>query len=180
MSAFSRELWTHLVDAHGADRAVLPTAESRRRPRAIVAAVGAIAVAVTVAVVLALSATTGTPPAYALTQHADGTVTVTVHDIATAIPALNARFAQMGIAETVIPVRAGCPTRGLIRYPGASMSTSLTLRSGRRNLNPGFTGVLAAERLPDGQIGLTVGATRPPVPSCYSTVPLNLHLPASR
>ncbi len=173
MGTFDEGLWARLVEQHSADRVVLSAAPPRRRARPMILKVSAAAVAAaTLALVLALSATTSTPPAYALTRNTDGTFTVTIHDLISAIPALNAKFAQLGIDETVIPVTAGCQhSIGLLNYPGATMSESLTISPGHKNLAPGYHGALGAEQLPNGKVALFVGAFKPPLPSCFSNVP---------
>ena len=172
MGTFDEGLWARLVEQHSADLVVLGSAPARRRTRPMILKVSAVGVvAGTLAVVLVLSATTSAPPAYALTRNADGTFTVTINDLTSAIPALNAKFAQLGIDETVIPVRAGCENPGLVNYPGARMSESLTFYPGRKYLAPGYDGALGAEQLPDGKVALFVGAFKPPLPSCFSNVP---------
>jgi DNA-directed RNA polymerase specialized sigma24 family protein len=139
---------------------------------------GAAALAATIAaVVLLLGATTSAPPAYALTQNPNGTVTVTLHDIATAIPALNAKFKQMGIDETVIPITADCHAIGgppgaradpnAISEPG-SMRRSFTFSEHGRPAPHGFKYVLAARQLPDGKIETWIGAIKPPLPPCFA------------
>ncbi len=171
MGTFHDGLWARLVDEHRADHVTLSSQADGRRVRPVLISAGGVVVAMaTLAVVLVLSATTSTPPAYALTQNADGSVTVTINDLTTAIPELNARFAAMGIDETVIPVKAGCSTTGpgLVSAPGASMTDSLTITPGRTHLAPGDTGYLAAEKLPNGKVALSVGAMKPPLPSCFS------------
>jgi hypothetical protein len=171
MGTFDEALWTRLVDEHQADRVVLSSRPPRHRPRAAIITAGTAATAVTLSAVLALSATTSTPSAYALTANPDGSVTITIHDLTAAIPALNAKFAEMGIDETVIPIQAGCSTRGLVNYPGATMSEPLTFTPGHKNLPPGWDGVLAAEQLPNGKVALTIGSRKPPLPSCFSNIP---------
>lgn len=172
MSTFEQGLWERLVTECHADRVVLG-ARTRNRRRAPILAASATALgATTVAAVLLLSATTATPPAYALTRNADGSVTVTINDIATAVPQLNAKFRQMGIDETVIPVQSGCPTPGLVNYPGATTTESLTFYPNHAYLAPGYDGVLAAEQLSNGEVALTIGAMTPPLPSCFSNIPI--------
>ena len=96
---------------------------------------------------------------------------MSINDIETAIPALNAEFQKDGIDETVIPVEADCtnPGIGVVTYPGATPSTTITLVPGRKYLAPGYDGVLAAEQLPDGTVALGEGAMKPPLPSCFNT-----------
>jgi hypothetical protein len=181
MSTFDDRLWAKLVDEHGADRVASRPSSARRRARPLMLTASATVVAAaTLAVGLGFSATTSTPPAYALTHNTDGSVTVTLHDLTIAIPALNAKFALMGIDETVIPVKAGCSMPGLVDAPGATMTESLTITPGRKYLAPGYDGVLAAEQLPDGKVALSVGAMKPPLPKCFSNAPATSFPPGSR
>jgi hypothetical protein len=172
MTEFEDGLWARLVDEHDADGLALDpiTRQGRRRPLLVGGGAATVAGA-TVAAVLAISASTGAPPAYAMTQNADGSITVTINDLATAAPELNAKFASMGVQETVVPVEASCPnvSHFLFAYPHATMTESITFIPGRKWLAPGFTGVIAAEQLPNGEVAMMIGAIKPPVPSCYSS-----------
>jgi hypothetical protein len=184
MTAFEDGLWTRLVEEHDADRVALqPASEpSSKRPLLIGGGLTSLA-AVTAAGVVALTAATSPPPAYALTQNPDGSITVTINDLESAVPALNARFAAMGIDETVVPVEASCPTTGdASQFPGVPLfvapqettSDTLTFSVGHKYLEAGYTGVVAAEQLPDGEVAMAVGAIRPPVPSCFPTTAYRL------
>lgn len=138
--------------------------------RTIVTAAATAAIAVLAAVVLVLTTTSATTPAYALSYNPDGSVTVTLHDLAGAIPSLNARFARLGIDETVIPVTAPCRARtAFLLAPARAPGRSLRLTAGRRYLLPGWRGVLAARQLPDREVGLVFGALKGPLPSCFSS-----------
>src|ERR1700679_1232548 len=67
-----------------------------RRPKLFVAT-GALTIAgAIVAVVLVLSASSATSPAYAVTTHPDGSVTITLRDVATGIPAVSAKLHKLG------------------------------------------------------------------------------------
>jgi hypothetical protein len=169
MTDFEDALWERLVEEHDADCVSLeaPRRHASRRPLAIGGGVTALAGA-TVATVLAIGATTGAPPAYAMTQNADGTFTVTMNEIATAIPALNAKFAQLGIEETVVPVTASCTSHMPLVLGPEKMSDTVTVAPGGKWVPPGYTGVLAAEQLANGQVAMFVGTVKPPVPSCFS------------
>jgi hypothetical protein len=181
MTAFEDGLWDRLVDEHGANDLEL-TADhpsSARRPLMIGGGLTAVAAA-TAAGVIALTAATDAPPAYAMTQNPDGTLTVTIHDMRAAIPELNARFAQMGIDETVVPVEASCPAgpnntgiAGLQADDELTDTMTLTFDGGNGHLQPGYHGVLAAEQLPNGEIATVVGA-RPTVPDCFPTTAYKL------
>lgn len=157
-------------------------APSPRRRRRSLLALSVVALAAVVAAMLLITATgPETTPAYALTRHADGSVTITINDLTTGIPALNARLKALGIDETVIPIRAGCDSPGsrqVIMRPdpyfeyNGSVSATITARSARRVL-AGFHGVLAAMRLPNGKILAFIGGLKAPVPTClpYDSTP---------
>lgn len=148
-----------------------PRSTPNPRRRGARLAVGASFVGMLVAgLVLLLTVTAATPPAYALTENQDGSVTVTMRDLATAIASVNAEFASHGIDETVIPITSGCKTPP-VPIGGVTMSQSLTFVPGRKYLLPGYTGVVAAEQLPDGKVGMIMGALQPPLPTCFSTNP---------
>lgn len=171
MNEFEDGLWERLVDEHDADLVSLtaPRASSRSRRPLIVGGGAAGLAAAGAAVVLGIGAATSAPPAYAMTQNADGSYTVTINDIETAIPALNAKFAQMGIDETVVPVTADCTSKiPLTADPASKPSDTVTLGPGRKYLDPGYDGVLAAEQLANGQVAMFVGALKPPLPNCFS------------
>jgi hypothetical protein len=174
MTAFEDGLWARLVDEHGADRVTLACApkQTRKRPLVVGGSLTALA-AISAAAVLAINAVTSAPPAYALTKHADGSITVTIHQLATAVRALNARFARMGIDEKVVPVKASCATPAAPPMsfvdPHLRANDTLTFTPGRKGLQPGYAGVLAAQQLPHGHIAMAMEWIKPPVPSCFST-----------
>ena len=174
MTGIDDTIWRHLVDHHDAHTAQLP-AEHPQRHRSTIAA-GATAVATAAAAATVLLTIPTAQPAYALSRHSDGSVTVTIHDVAHAISSLNAKFAELGIKETVVPVRSNCSTPHqslmndpMFAYAGASPQTTLTFGPGRKHLAPGYTGVIAAEQLANGRVALAVEAVKPPVPTCFPT-----------
>lgn len=170
MSRFEDAIWAHLVDQHDAGRVefhVPPPPKRTVRPGAAMAGAVALAVAV-VAMVLVLTASTSAPPAYALTPVAGGSYTVSLNDLSTGIPALNAKFAQLGIRETVVPIVAGCTASSFDPQAGAGSMTQ-TVTVSNRYIPPGYRGFIAAERLPDGRVGLAQGAIARPIPSCFPT-----------
>ncbi len=138
-----------------------------------------VALAATIAaIVLALGATTSTPPAYAVVKHADGSVTITLRDLAVGIPALNTRFRQLGIPETVIPMTAACSSRDgsgplvmhadpLFEYDGAITVTLSPGWDASHRAPPGFQYVLAAMQLPNGKLLAFIGSLKRPIPSCF-------------
>jgi hypothetical protein len=171
MSKVEDTLWNHLVEHHDADRAqVRPPAPSRPRTRPLAIAT-ATTITAAVAAALIVSATTSTPPAYALTAHADGSITISLDNLTTGIPQLNARLQQMGINETVIPVTPNCSFTTPVLSgpsPAADLSETITIGPSAATEPAGVDAYLAAERLPDGSIGLGIGGMKAPLPSCIS------------
>jgi outer membrane murein-binding lipoprotein Lpp len=172
MSSFEDAIWVHLVDHHAADRVEfrLPATTPRRKVRPVAAAAGAAVLAVAViVVVLVLSASTSTPPAYALTPVGGGSYTVSLNDISTGVPALNAKFAQLGIRETAVPIKAGCTASSFDPVQAAPGSMTQTVTVSNRQIPPGARGFIAAEQGPDGHVLLAQGSTAQPIPSCFPT-----------
>ncbi|MGH2915406.1 MAG: hypothetical protein ACRDMX_10490 [Solirubrobacteraceae bacterium] len=181
------DLRDELSRAFVAHEMTVTSRRSRRRQRARksrlallmrpVPLIGSGAVLAGAALAAVLLASPATQPAYALAQNADGTVTVTINGVETAAPVLNAKFASMGIDERVVPVEAGCPSTNtsalfqdaMFAYPQATTSETFTFSPGRKYLDPGYTGVIAAEQLPNGEVAMAVEAIKPPVPSCFPT-----------
>jgi hypothetical protein len=172
MSTFEDGIWAHLVDRHRADRVEfrLPAPNKRGvRSDAAAALTVALAVAVAALVLVFGGSSSGPQPAYALTPAGGGSYTLSLYDISRAVPELNAKFAKLGIRVTVVPVRAACtssPFQPLQAGPG-SMTQTVTISN--RGIPAGWQGFLAAERLPNGRIGLAQGDTPRPIPSCFPT-----------
>jgi hypothetical protein len=126
-----------------------------------------------VAAVIGVFATSGALPAYALTQNANGSYTITINDIATGVPALNIKLKQLGINATAVPVTDTCSAPLQIGGPDAITERSQEALSpaeatagadGLLNLTPasipvGSQGVIAAYQSPSGQINLTFWTT---------------------
>ncbi|HEY1777345.1 MAG TPA: hypothetical protein VGG41_14400 [Solirubrobacteraceae bacterium] len=148
----------------------------RRRNGILSGATVALAAAVT-ATVLLLTASTAAPPAYAVTQNPDGSYTIVLRQLTVGIPALNAKFRQLGIAETVIPIRTGCHSSDgsgpLVMRPNPTFEVSGAIRQTlsaryqqRHPALPGWHYVLAAKRLPNGKLVAFIGQLKDPIPSC--------------
>jgi hypothetical protein len=158
----------------------------RRTALELLGGVSLVLAAVITVVVLALGATTSAPPAYAIARHADGSITITLNELTTGIPALNAKLRELGIPETVIPITSDCHSPDgsgpLVMHPdplfeyNGSISTTYTPQASRQHpAAEGFHYVLAAKRLPNGKILGFIGALKAPIPSClpYSSTPSN-------
>jgi hypothetical protein len=183
MTSFEDTVWRHLVEQHGADQMDFPAHTSTRRVRPLTVTVTATGLAaVAAAVVLILSATTSTPAAYALTPHANGSYTLTLNNLTTGIPAVNAKLTQLGLPDTVVAVQAGCtatigPTTSTpipenstvptATLPTESGSQTITLTA---KLPTGLHGFIAAEQQPGGQVVLAEGTTTEPIPPCLPSL----------
>src|SRR5579875_3070165 len=139
-----------------------------RRPTVLIGSGASLAAASVAAVLLAIP---GPQPAYAITSNGDGSITVTIHDLESAVPALNARLAAMGVNARVVPVEANCPTvdpnlAPMMVYPKASGTETVTLGT---DVDPGYTDVVAAEQLASGEVAMVVESIPGRAPSCFST-----------
>jgi hypothetical protein len=102
MSRFEDQLFEEIMLRHGDELAGSRQVRNRRPALAagVLAAVGAGAVGIAVGGVSA--------PAYAVTQHPDGTVTVTLKDVAAAAQT-NAELTRRGLPIRVQPILPDCP-----------------------------------------------------------------------
>lgn len=147
-----------------------------RRPAAL-AGISLLAAVVAVMAVLSLGATTTTQPAFALLLHPDGSVTVTVHNLRTALTPLNARLAALGIRERMIPITDACPrSRSNVafvytvkRSQFPQLRWTFTRRESQRYLPRGLWGYIGLGRSDRGQLLLAQGAMKPPLPRCLNS-----------
>lgn len=136
--------------------------------RALLASSGVALCTIVVVAVLLISATSSTPPAYALTGHADGSYTLKLYTLSSGIPQLNAKLRALGIDETVVPMVKGCPYTPP-QYPVNGQDT-ITLRPNHYDLLPGMQGFIAASLLPDGRVSYAQGALPSNgIPPCFGT-----------
>jgi hypothetical protein len=183
MTSFEDQLWSDLVREHG-DRmgaditqtAALAVSETgHREPRALRVRRAAIlsgtalatAGAATVAV-LALTASS-VPPAFAVTDNSDGSITVTLREIS-AVSGLNAEFARRGLNARAVPFSATCPVKGYANaMPAGTDIDTYTVTLDPRLVPDGYTAVVAATQTAAGAVELTQGAVPSPAPACFST-----------
>jgi hypothetical protein len=95
-------------------------------------------------------ATSGGSPAYAVTTHPDGTVTLAVYQ-ASGIAGANAKLHQLGDQVVVVPVRAGCPRPAAPAVSG--IGHRITVGS---EASPDGSATVDAKGIPAGDI-LVVG-----------------------
>jgi hypothetical protein len=108
MSKFTDHLWRDLVREHGptlahADR---PEPGRARRPRPRVLAGSTLGLASVIAALTLVLSATASPPAFAVTRHHDGSVSVKINR-RSGIAGANRKLAAMGIHERVMAVSDG-------------------------------------------------------------------------
>ena len=118
MTRFADQLFDDLMQEHGTALAhvSVPAARQRRlatRPVLLTAGAGGVALAVTVGTLAA----GGGSPAYAVTTHPDGTVTLAVYQTS-GIAGANSKLHDLGDRVVVVPVKAGCPSIQSLPAPG--------------------------------------------------------------
>jgi hypothetical protein len=117
MTRFADELFDDLIREHGSTLAhtrvpVAPKRHPAARPLLLTAGAGGLAVAATVGTLVAGGGT----PAYAVTTHPDGTVTLAVYQ-QSGISGVNAKLHQLGDRVVVVPVGSDCPSINSLRAP---------------------------------------------------------------
>lgn len=177
MSKFEDRLWSELVCDYGPELARQGRAQSalrpRVRPRLLQAGLAAAAAAVAALIVaIVLATTTGSSPsqAYEVSQGADGSVTVSISELA-GIAGANAQLKSLGVNIRVAAVEPGCTQTGQIaKVPPSAMADLAVLgKQGvtiqPRLIPPRATLLLSAKQI--GQaIGLSYGVYRDPAPTC--------------
>jgi hypothetical protein len=177
MTKFSDQLFTDLMHEHSATlRATsLPAATSGhsavKRGAWLAGGAGTLAVGITAA----LAATGGGGAAYAVSPHADGTVTVGLTQ-PSGIAGANGTLTALGDRVVVVPVRAGCqPLDSLpapagkseIRVSGSARSDNGSITVDAHGIPKGDVLVLAAAQS-GGGMSIDARLTSGPAPSCVS------------
>jgi hypothetical protein len=163
----------------GANHTLRPTRAARRRakPRqpAVITGTALAAAGLAAAAVLAFTATTSTPPAYAVTTNSDGSVTVTLNDIS-ALTGLNAELARDGLDARAVPLTATCPVHvPMVTMPAGTDPSTYTITLVPADIPAGYTAVVGATESASGQVVLVQGAVRPPIPACFNSTPAVFH-----
>jgi hypothetical protein len=171
MSKFEDRLWSELVLDHGPQLASMTRVEIPHRSRRGPAAIGAVALAGTIAAV-ALTATTGTSPsvAYAVSQSADGKVSVTIKEIS-GVDGANAQLAHLHVPVRVARVEVGCSaTSKTVPIPPTIVSDLASYEGQALSIRPGLVphgDILVISAKPIGSsVGLSYGLFRSTAPSC--------------
>ena len=159
----------HAERRHGGQEvlAALKNPEPERGRTGLVAAGALVAAGVVVAGSMLWG---GGPAAYAVTRNPDGTVTVSIEDVAAIGPA-NEELRKFGLRVKAVPMTADCPSlEGAEVYRGADWvapdrtGNSVTLSP---RIPEGYTVLLAVSRYPNRGSGLGyTGPVKDPAPSC--------------
>jgi hypothetical protein len=181
MTKFADQLFDDLMREHGP--ALAHAGPARRhlpaRRTMLAAGTGFVAVAATAG---GLMASGGGAPAYALTTHPNGTVTLDVYT-QSGVAGINTKLHQVGDDQVVVvPVGAGCPSIDSLPAPAVAPAGHISV-GGSASVKTGSVTV-QAHGIPAGDIlvvavqtstvgnahfGMTAGRlTSPPAPSCVS------------
>ncbi len=183
MTKFADQLFDDLVREHGSTLTHTRPSAPRRRVasrRALLATgTGFAAVA---AAVGGLMASGGGTPAYALTTHPNGTVTLDVYQLS-GIAGINTKLHQVGDDQVVVvPVAPGCPSMNSLPAPIVPPSGHISVQTGgsltggsvtvhAKGIPAGDILVVAVETTTTATGHFSMGAARlttPPAPSCVS------------
>jgi hypothetical protein len=192
MTKFADQLFDDLMREHGSTLATARPPAPRRHVatrRALLAVGGGVAVAAAAGVLVATAggnAAGGNAPAYALTPHSNGTITLAVYQ-KSGIAAANAKLHQLGDGQVyLVPVGAGCPSISALPAPAAplhgkhpSVRSSVTVAGSAggsvtvnaKGIPAGDILVVAVATIFNGNTTTSLGAgklTTAPAPSCVS------------
>ncbi|MBV9944353.1 MAG: hypothetical protein JO262_19645 [Solirubrobacterales bacterium] len=182
MGKFEDRLWRELVHRHGADLVQMtrPPAKHAPRARPRLLAGSSVALAAAVAAVALLLSAASSPPAFAVSRNADGTVTVTLQQFA-AIHGANAKLAALGIRARLVEVTTGCAVKALpptavhamevaqSRAIGDAPQVAVT-RLDPRKIPPGKWQVIPTYRVA-GTVHVEKGhLMQGQAPACFSTI----------
>jgi hypothetical protein len=179
MTKFADQLYADLLREHGSTLAqTRPPTQGRHiasRRALLATGTGFVAVAATAGGLLAGG---GGTPAYALSTHPNGSVTLDVYR-ESGIAGINAKLHQLGDSQVVVvPVEPGCPGPGSLPKPavspvGVKISVEATTSSGG-SITVDAQGIPAGDILVVGFMTSANGSnggsiiTSPPAPSCIS------------
>lgn len=177
MTKFADQLFDDLMREHGPGLAQTRPPEPGRHfasRRALLAAgTGFVAAAATAGGLVASSG--GGTPAYALTTHPNGTVTLDVYR-ESGFAGINTKLHQLGDGQVfVVPVESGCPhpappavsTIGVEISVGASRSSDGSVTVNAQGIPAGDILVVGFVTTASGTYGGSI-VTSPPAPSCIS------------
>jgi hypothetical protein len=188
MTRFADELFDDLMREHGSTLAGtrVPPAPKRHlvsRPVLLAAGAGGVAAAAAVGTLVAGGGT----PAYAVTAHPNGTVSLAVYEKA-GISQANAKLQQLGDGRVVVvPIEAGCPGITSLRPPavpvrdvrlGVDAKTGAISTLDTSSIPAGDVMVVGFQQSATGMSATSAWLTSGPVPRCVSVPPAPAPVPA--
>ena len=169
-SKFEDHLWREFVHEHGDGLAQLSRPAARhtlRRPR-LVAGLGLVGGATALALIL----TATSAPSFAVTRNSNGTVTVTINQIA-GVSGANTELAVLGVSATAVPIVQRCTAAlqllpkessfPILPSPGSGLPQSVTIEPSA--IPAGDTVVLAVAQIAGG-IQMLDGMVQGAAPAC--------------
>ena len=174
MGRFEDQLWADLMTEHGDTLATERRTPPRRARPATLGAVGVVGTA-GLATALALTLTaTGAGPAYAVSQNADGSVTVTINQIE-GVSGANAKLTVLGVRARAVAVDPHCAVAPTVSRPHFFDEYAVNSGPGQNTLTiepedipADDTLVLVAEQV-NGRTALAVLMVGDPAPACFSS-----------
>jgi len=179
---FEDRLWSELVERHGAvlaEQPVLARAAPRRVRRGPLAA-AALALALGLAALVIALGRGGGTSAYAVVSNPDGTITVTIAELAGVQPA-NERLEELGVPARIPPTRSDCPTTRADLHPAhltpeqsresfeaVGGNGRYSIRIDPQAIPPGDTLLLRAYEEPSGPIAMRALVIEGPAPACLA------------
>jgi hypothetical protein len=174
MTRFEDRLFDELMRDHRAELSARPARKTRRVARPVWLSGGVLAAAGATAAGLVMFGS-GAAPAFAVTQHSNGTATIALRD-ASGVAGANAKLHSLGDNVVIVPVEPGCePASSLPRVPGLqgrTMGGSSSTVGGQITVDvtgipAGDIAVVAYQRV-GRAVQMSVTITTPPAPSCLS------------
>ena len=150
MSKFEDNLWIQLERDHAPALLQAVATQRRLRTRRWVGAAASVVVMGATAVIAPVYFG-GTPPAYAVVDNPDGSVTLTIHEVRRFEEA-TAKLRDRGIPAIAVPLRQNCAETGRgLELPLAAVDFEFTAGASKITINPDripadATVVLATER----------------------------------
>ena len=182
MTKFEDQLFADLMTEHRTALDGLAHMPARRVQPRVAWLTGAATAGAGAAAAAGVMLAGGGSPAYAVTQHPNGTVTLSVASRAGIGPA-NTQLHVLGDPVVVVPVGAGCPSISSLPHPqlppGDHISGSSSVEGNRgsgvssitidiQGVPAGDTALVAYTSVPGGPTMFASAVISGPVPSCVS------------
>lgn len=172
MTVFEDRLWSELLETSCDVAPVGAKSVAPRRNSLKFAAAGtAIAAVLGTSAALALDSVSS-PPAFAVTQNTDGTITVDINEL-TGVSGANAQLASLGVRAEAIVIDPSCTSDARsIPYPDlhgailgpSDLTVGVTIHPAA--IPAGDTLLLGAKQGASGQVAVRVMLVKDPAPSC--------------